>query len=235
MGTYVLVHGAWQGAWYWEPVAAILRAEGHVVFAPTLTGLGERSHHLSPDVNLETHIQDVLGVYKYQRIEKSTLVGHSYGGAVVTGVADRLYDKIDNLIYFDAFLPQNGQSVMDIQLPERRAQIRSSADEGGDGWKLPWRPAASWGIEQDFCDLFDELAGFHPMACLEERQALQDNRSEIQKKVYLEATGTRSGPFGVFAKWARDQQDWTVRDFDGHHYVMMTDPAQAARLLLDVS
>ena len=100
--TFVLVHGAFHGGWCWRPVADILRAAGHTVFTPTLTGLGERLHLLTPEVNLSTHIQDVVSVLEWENLRDVVLVGHSYGGAVVTGVADRVADRIGSIVYLDA-------------------------------------------------------------------------------------------------------------------------------------
>src|SRR5690554_1295492 len=99
--TFVLIHGAWGGGWNYQRVARMLRAEGHDVFAPSLTGCGERAHLLDGTVNLSTHIQDVLNIFKYESIERAVLVGHSYGGMVITGAADRIADRISALVYLD--------------------------------------------------------------------------------------------------------------------------------------
>jgi pimeloyl-ACP methyl ester carboxylesterase len=108
MATYALVHGAWHGGWCWKKVTPLLRAAGHEVFAPTLTGLGERAHLLTPAVDPETHIDDVLGVLHYEDLRQVVLVGHSYGGTVITGVAARAADRIGHLVYLDAFVPLGG-------------------------------------------------------------------------------------------------------------------------------
>src|SRR4051794_39609472 len=111
---FVLVHGAWSGGWCYARAAALLRSRGHTVFTPTLTGQGERAHLLSGAVNLSMHIADVLGVFHYERLNNIVLAGHSYGGMVITGVADRLPEKITALGYLDAFVPKDGQSLFDI-------------------------------------------------------------------------------------------------------------------------
>jgi pimeloyl-ACP methyl ester carboxylesterase len=115
--TFVLVHGAWSGGWCYSRAAALLRARGHAVFTPTLTGQGERAHLLSGAINLSTHIEDVLGVFRFERLSDVVLAGHSYGGMVITGVADRIADKIKTLAYLDAFVPEDGQSLFDINIP----------------------------------------------------------------------------------------------------------------------
>src|SRR6185295_8288735 len=108
MATYVLVHGAWHGAWCWKRVAKMLRGKGHDVFAPTLTGVGERSHLLRPDVNLDTHIMDVVNEIKWQELSNVVLVGHSYGGMVISGVAEKAAKAIASFVMLDAFHSDNG-------------------------------------------------------------------------------------------------------------------------------
>lgn len=114
MKTYVLVHGGGHGGWCYQPLARIMRAQGQEVYTPTLTGLGEREHLLSPDVDLDMHITDVVKVLQFEDLRDVVLVGHSYGGMVITGVADRVPDRIGNLVYLDAAYPQNGQSLIDV-------------------------------------------------------------------------------------------------------------------------
>ena len=107
MTNFVLVHGAWCGGWVWRDVADILRAAGHDVFTPTLSGMGDRAHLLTGEINLQTHIQDIVSTIEYERLSDVSLVAHSYGGMVATGAADRITDKIDALIYLDAALPED--------------------------------------------------------------------------------------------------------------------------------
>lgn len=114
MATFVLVHGATAGGWVWRPVPSLLRAEGHEVYTPTLTGLGERAHLLSPEVDLGTHIQDVVNVLEFERLSQVILVGHSYGGVVVTAVAERIPERLAQLVYIDALVPADGESVADL-------------------------------------------------------------------------------------------------------------------------
>ena len=111
MRTYVLVHGGGHGGWCYQRVARLLRAAGHEVYTPTLTGLGERAHLLRPEVDLDTHIADVVGLLKYEDLRDVILVGHSYGGMVITGIADRAPDRIGHLVYLDAATPVNGESL----------------------------------------------------------------------------------------------------------------------------
>lgn len=135
--TYVLVHGAWGGGWAFRRLAALIRQAGHDVYRPTLTGLGERVHLASPSVGLETHIQDIVNLIEFEGLEQVILVGHSYGGMVISGVAARSYERLARLIYIDAHLPENGQSMFDLIPAERKQQLISIARAQGDGWRIP--------------------------------------------------------------------------------------------------
>ena len=126
MATFVLVHGAWSGSWGYTKVARLLRAQGHEVWAPSLTGLGEREHLLHPGITLTTHIKDVANVFDFEDLKDVILVGHSYGGVVITGVSSRCADRIRTLVYLDAFLPANGQCLLDITAEQGRAAFLES-------------------------------------------------------------------------------------------------------------
>jgi pimeloyl-ACP methyl ester carboxylesterase len=136
VATFVIVHGAWGGAWSWNKlVVPMLREAGQTVYAVTLTGLGERSHLSSPEISLDTHIQDVVNVLYYEDLQDVILVGHSYGGNVITGVADRCPERLQQLVYLDAATPSDGQASAD-SFPGRRQQIEEQAQREGDGWKI---------------------------------------------------------------------------------------------------
>ena len=124
MATFVLVHGGGHGGWCYSRVSPLLRAAGHEVYAPTLTGLGERKHLLRPDIDLDTHITDIVHVLEYEDLEDVILLGHSYGGMVITGVADRAGSRIRRLVYLDAAHPRNGESLADVT-PEMMAFAQS--------------------------------------------------------------------------------------------------------------
>jgi len=109
--TYVIVHGAWAGGWEWKNAGDLLQSHGHAVYRPTHTGQGERVHLASPDIDLDVHIQDVVNVILWEDLRDIILVGHSYGGMVITGVVDRLHDRVRHVIYVDAFLPEDGESL----------------------------------------------------------------------------------------------------------------------------
>ena len=133
MATYCLVHGAWHGGWCWRRISPILQKAGHKVFCPTLTGLGNRAHLASPEIDLECHIQDVVAVIETEEETDVILCGHSYGGQVITGVLDRYPNYFKAGVWLDAFVPTNGQSLMDVWPDERAQEIREQAEASGDG------------------------------------------------------------------------------------------------------
>src|ERR1700730_4417189 len=133
MATFVLVHGAWHGGWCWQKVIPFLEAAGHEVYAPTLTGLAERAAELSPDIGLDTHIQDVVGELEEKNLHGVILVGHSYGGMVITGVVDKVPERIAHLVYLDTFVPRDGESMVDVS-PLVIYLLRKKTR--GDGWKV---------------------------------------------------------------------------------------------------
>jgi pimeloyl-ACP methyl ester carboxylesterase len=141
LARFVIVHGAWGGAWSWNRyVAPLLRQAGHEVHTVTLTGLGERAHLASPEIDLDTHIQDVVNILFYEDLRDVILVGHSYGGMVITGVADRCPERLRHLVYLDAAVPSDGQAIADQWGPERRQERIERAERDGEGWRIPPGP-----------------------------------------------------------------------------------------------
>src|SRR6266511_5812872 len=136
--TLLVCHGAWSAGWAWKKMHPLMQAAGHRLVAPTYTGLGERAHLAHPAINLDTHIEDMLNVIKYEDLRDIVLIGHSYGGMIATGVADRARDKVKQLIYVDAFVPQDGQSLLDLNEADR-ARMQELA-KTGDGWRVPPNP-----------------------------------------------------------------------------------------------
>jgi pimeloyl-ACP methyl ester carboxylesterase len=233
MATYVLVHGAWGGGWYWAHVARLLRSAGHEVFTPTLTGLGERSHLLGPDVGLAVHVEDILGVLAYERLEDVVLVGHSYGGMVISGVADRATERIGALVYLDAALPVDGQAMLDLLLPARRASLLESAQTAGDGWRVPPIPAAQWGIDDPADQAWlDSLCGPQPLKSFSEPIRLAGHHLEVPKKVYVLAARYNPSSFQQFAARTRADPAWTNEELPTFHFAMLERPQETAAVLL---
>ena len=147
MATFVLVHGAWHGGWCYKRVAArLLRQAGHEVCTPTLTGLGEHARLLNRAIDLDTHVQDILGVIRCEELSDVVLCGHSYGGMVITGVAEHIAAKIRSLVYLDSFVPENGKSLFDYLRAEQSGQMRDDAAQNGEGYKITPIPAAAFGV-----------------------------------------------------------------------------------------
>ena len=137
MADIVLVHGAWQGAWCWERIVPLLESHGHTIATPTLTGSGSRSGELAADVGLDTHIDDVVKAIEAFDGDETVVVGHSYSGMVISGVAETMADQLGGLVYVDSFYPNDGESALD-QMPDGfPAVFRQQAENEGDGWRLP--------------------------------------------------------------------------------------------------
>ena len=153
MTEFVLVHGGWVGGWYWRRVSPLLEAAGHRVLVPTLTGLGERAHLCSLGVNLDTHIEDVANVLTFEDLHNVVLVGHSYGGIVITGVAEHAAERLAHLCYLDAFVPSNGQALADFVGPAMVADAREKAKLSHDGSRvpMPFPPRRGWGPKGSRC------------------------------------------------------------------------------------
>ena len=168
MATFVLVHPAWFGGWCWKKVVPLLRAQGHEVHTPTLTGLGERAHLATPEVGLSTHIADVVNVMSYEDLGDVVLVGNSSAGKVITGVADRVPERIAQLVYLDAFVPADGQGIVDMLPPDRRQTVEALVQAEGDGWLWPRFSPAPWEeIARTSWEIVDEadLAWVLPRLC----------------------------------------------------------------------
>jgi len=227
MATFVLVHGAWSGGWGWTKTAGLLRAQGHEVFVPTLTGLGERSHLLNPGITLTTHISDVLGVFRYEDLEDVILVGHSYGGMVITGVSSRLAPKIRTLVYLDAFLPKDGQCLFD--LAGNQAQMMEG-QKATPGLVSPSNIAAPL-ADPALAEMRQRKLGPQPLLTLTEAVQLDGSEKAIRNRTYILATGFPG--FTRFYDQVKDDPAWKAKTIDTGHVVMLEDPAGLASLLLE--
>lgn len=227
MATYVLVHGAWHGGWMWGAVGQELRAAGHEVFAPTLTGSGERVHLASPAIGLDTHILDVLNVFHYENLSDVNLVGWSYGGMVTTGVAEQVPEKIHQLIYLDAFVPENGQSLADVLGPEITAAAGQLAAAYGDGWRVPYYPPGA-----DRTTDFMLKAAQQPVT-LDNPQVAQVARTYVHFTAKPPDDMYR-GIFERIAARAREE-GWNCRRMTTAHEGIFTAPHDVAMLLLELA
>jgi len=230
MATFVLVHGAWHGAWCWTRVRRALRAEGHEVFAPTLTGLADRSHLLSRDVDLNTHIADVANLLQWEDLSDVVLCGHSYGGCVIGGAADRAPQRIASLVYLDAFVLKDGESVHDALPPEARAAQLEGARAAGDGWKVPPIGAEFFNVNAADRAWVDAQCTPQPLATFQQPLRLTGALDAIANRSFILASGWGPSPFRYYddAKAA----GWRTCDIPCGHDVMLDDPAALTRELL---
>jgi len=228
MATFVLVHGAWHGAWCWRRVARLLVRNGHEVFTPTLTGLAERSHLLAPDINLDTHIGDVVTEMKWQELSDVVLVGHSYAGMVISGVAETMEKSISSFVMVDAFLPESGQALVDLQPPAIQETLRAAERAGAT--TLPPRSAAFFNVNEKDRTWVDTQCTPQPLKCFLQRLTLIHARERIARKSYIRAKGYASEPFDLAAANAR-AKGWRVHELACGHDVMLDMPERLAEIL----
>jgi pimeloyl-ACP methyl ester carboxylesterase len=234
MSVFVLVHGAWHGGWCWKRVRRALQALGHDVFTPTLTGVADRVHLLSPQVNLETHITDVVNLIRWEELSDVVLCGHSYGGCVISGVADRVPDRIGALVYLDAFVLENGQSVYDtLPAPMRDSQLEQAL-ASGEGWKVPPIPAEAFHVNTHDLDWVNRQCTMQPLAAFQQRLQLTGKIAGIENITFILAGAWAPAPFGHFYDQAK-AKGWRTVTMDCGHDVMLDLPEQLTRELLAAS
>lgn len=230
----VLVHGAWHGGWGWKRLLPLLRRAGHDVFAPTLTGLGERRHLASPRIDLETHIADVRGVLESEELDGVLLLGHSYGGMVITGVADRAPERVARLVYLDAFVPEDGKSLMDYVVPERGARFREEGER--TGFVTP-PPPSLWGVT-DPADAAWSARHDAPQPFATMHQPLRlRNAAALARipKAFLYCSSPATGSFDQFAARYRKDPGWRFHELATGHDAMVLVPEKLARILLELA
>lgn len=234
MLTFVLVHGAWRGSWIWKRVRRLLQAQGHEVFTPTNTGLADRSHLSSPSVNLDTHITDVANLLRWEELSDVILVGHSYGGCVISGVADRVPDRLAALVYLDAFVLEDGECLNDKIPQDVRRERIAEAKEVGEGWKLPPISAEEFNVNPKDRDWVNRQSSMQPLASFEQPLLLTGAIDRIANVTYILASGWSPSPFPQFYEKA-EAKGWKTLAIDCGHDVMLDRPEELARVLLAIS
>ncbi len=230
MATFVLVHGAWHGSWCWKRVRQALQALGHEVFTPTLTGVGERSHLLSPQVTLDTHIDDIVNLIQWEELSNVVLCGHSYGGCVISGVVDRIPDRIASLVYLDAFVLGNGQSLHDtLPAAQRDAQL-DLARRVGDGWKVPPIPAEVFNVNLADRAWVDRQCTMQPLATFQQALRLSGGFNASKNTTFILATGFSDSPFPQFYDQAK-ARGWKTMTIASGHDVMLDEPVELTSAL----
>lgn len=230
-GTFVLVHGAWSGGWCYHKVADRLRAKGYRVFTPTLTGQGERTHLAGGAINLSLHVTDVLNVFHYEDLKDVVLAGHSYGGMVITAVGDRIAEKVRALVYLDAFLPQDGQSLFDINIAANSQKFLDGAGAIG-GLAVPPPPAAFFNVNAADAARVDALASPFPLGCFTEKIKLTGAHNKIGKRIYVHSTVLpRQSPFRPFYDHVKDDPKWEAHTLACGHDAMLDMPDETTAIL----
>ncbi len=219
--TFVLVHGAWHGGWCWQRVSDRLTARGHRVFAPTLTGVCERSHLDSPAVDLSTQIRDVVNEIRWKDLENVVLVGQSYGGMVISGVAEQVPSKIASIVYLDAFVPSDGQSIADLG---------GKVDAGPFTAPIP---AARFAVNEADRAWVDSKMTPQSTACFTEKVKLTGAYQRIARKAYIRAKNFPG--FAAIHENIRSDPSWKTWVVDCGHDIMIDKPDELTSILVDLA
>ena len=241
--TYVLIHPAWFGGWCWKKVTPLLRAQGHEVFTPTLTGLGERAHLARPEIGLQIHVRDITNFIEYEDLRNVILVGNSSGGMVITGAADHMPERIAHIVFLDAFVPTDGQSILDVIPPDRRSALEAFVQKEGDGWLLPrfapppWEKLVTetWQVTEK-ADLEWILPRLRPtpFGHFKEPATRKNPAAEKLRRTYIRTQWPHPG-FDRYAGAASGTAGWQLRKIPSSHLPFITHPGELAALLLEVA
>ena len=230
MATFVVAHGAWSAGFVWKKMHPLLQAKGHRLFTPSHTGLGERVHLANPEITLDTHIEDIVQVLFHEDLHDVFLIGHSYGGLVATGVADRMPERLKAVIYLDAFAPSNGDTMLDLATPESKARWLDGAAKIGEGWRVPSNPLPPDTSPEDVAWITPRR---HAQPIKTMTTPMKLTRGETQlPRAYIYCT--RIGPgdmFGPFARKAKEDKRWRYFEMDASHSPHVTAPDALAAIL----
>ncbi|WP_431514626.1 alpha/beta fold hydrolase [Variovorax sp. DAIF25] len=235
--TFVLVHGAWHGGWCWSRVAARLRERGHAVYTPTLTGLGERRHLISPQVNLDTHVEDIVNLLQFEELERVVLVGHSYAGIVISGVADRVPQRLRQLVYLDALLLEPGKSLFsDFPPAVVEQRLKAIRETGGGVGAAAALPPAAFGVKDpaDAAWVARHLTP-QPVGTYLQPLLLKAPLGNGLPKTYVECTGDPIATLEPTKARVRADAGWQLRTLATGHDAMVTAPAALTELLTDLA
>ncbi len=230
--TFILVHGAWRGGWSWRRVAAPLRALGHAVYTPTLTGLGERSHLLSGETTLSTHIDDIVNLLRWEELTDVVLCGHSYAGQVLTGVTGRVPERIRGLVFVDAYLPEEGANMMSM-VPEPYRQGFVAAAAPHRGLFIPPVPAELVGVDPQNRAWIDAQCTPHPLASFLEAVSGRTAVEQVARRTYIYASGWGTTPFTAIYESLKARPGWALHEAPCGHDVMIDLPELMVKHLLE--
>lgn len=241
MARFVLVHGLWAGGWVWSDVAPLLRTAGHEVHTPTLTGVGERVHLAHPDIDLDTHLHDLVNVLFYRDLQDVILVGWSYGGMPITGAADRAPERLEHLVYIDAPIPFDGESRWDLRTPQENAFWSDLVREHGDGWRAPHFLG-----DDDLARVIEDEAKrqwclarsegqAQPLKTMTQRIRLSNPAAETLPRTFISCTVDAADGDRRMAERARSTPGWRYRELSATHFAVLTHPGEVVNLLLEVA
>jgi pimeloyl-ACP methyl ester carboxylesterase len=233
MTVFLVAHGAWSAGWAWQKMRPLLDTDGDHFVTPSYTGLGERAHLANPSIDLETHIEDILGVLEYEDLADVILIGHSYGGMVATGVADRARHRIRRLVYLDAFVPVDGQNLVDLLPPGRGPSMRNDARLHGDGWQVPPSPLPLDTPPEDRAWIVPRRKA-QSLACFAMPLRLRGGEPTLPRTYVYCTTVGPDDVFRQFAERAR-RESWDYRELATSHNPHITRPEALAALLRDVA
>lgn len=230
--TFVLLPPAWAGAWIYRDTAAQLRAQGHTVYVPTLTGLGERSHLLSANVTMDTHVNDVVNLLKWEDLHDVVLVGHSFTGGVVCGVAEKALDRLSAVVFANAYVHEDGYSIQDYLSKRSHDDIDARRQKGELG--LPNPPAAFYALPQSQWARIDALHTVHPLGVIAQKMKLTGAVEKVPRKTYLMLARFARGREYELKHFDRVKKlpGWNAVTAELGHLPMVDEPAEFARLLV---
>lgn len=231
--TFVLVHGTWHGGWCWRRVADLLASKGHKVYAPSLTGVADRSHLLSKDINLTTHANDVANLIKWEDLTDVVLVGHSSAGFVITQAAELIGPQVASIVYLDAFVPDVGDSLISLANPGPRKALEEAVARGDLAAKPV--PAAAFNVNEKDRAWVDAKCTPHPLAVVVDKVTATGAREKIARKTYIRATGFKSPVFDETLARMKTKPTWKTFEVASGHDVMVDHPDRLAEILLEVA
>jgi len=231
--TFVLVHGAWHGGWCWRRVADRLRAAGHAVYTPTLTGVGERVHLLRAGIDIKTHITDVVNVMKWEQLGDVVLCGHSYGGFVISGVAEQMISAIRSIVFLDAFVPLDGESPQSLTSAAVQEGVRAALQRGDLG--MAPRSAEAFGVNPADRAWVDSLCVPQPVGTFTDKIVLTGARERIPRKSYIRAGSYANPGFDRALAACKSDPSWRTYEVASGHDVMVDMPDRLTEILLEVA
>jgi pimeloyl-ACP methyl ester carboxylesterase len=234
--TFVLVHGAWHGGWCWSRVADRLRAAGHRVFTPTQTGLGERKHLLSKDITLDTFTKDITNVIESEELANIVLVGHSFGGTTISGVADAMPERIRHLVYLDSLIVEGGKSPFDGLPPDVASARKKAAEESSGGLSLPTPPPSAFAVSdtKDTEWLKRHLTP-HPLGAYTSKLNIKGPVGNNLPRTYIHCTNPSYAATQASREFVKAQQGWRWAEIATGHDAMVMAPDELSRMLIGIS